>query len=181
MFTRFFCLSPGGLEVSLHFWRSWPTVWHPQILADQLTLSQPGGPHYAHHFITCPLGFSDLATALSWHVLTCTQNTRHIYFNSTHCAPTGPGFIFLPRLFPNPCLLVENGWAHSVPWEKALNNNCFATISTQQLPPNTKMESDLFWSCIKILLKLIIDTVGLTTERKQMSSALSTYLVWNNS
>ena len=25
----FCCLSARGLEVSLHFWQSWPTVWHP--------------------------------------------------------------------------------------------------------------------------------------------------------
>ena len=25
--------------------------WHPQILADQLTLSQPGGADYAHHIM----------------------------------------------------------------------------------------------------------------------------------
>ena len=24
----FCCLSARGLEVSLHFWQSWPTVWH---------------------------------------------------------------------------------------------------------------------------------------------------------
>ena len=36
----------------------------PQFLAEQLTLSQPGG-QYAHHSTTSPLpGFSDLATAL---------------------------------------------------------------------------------------------------------------------
>ena len=29
--------------------------WHPQILADQLTLSQPGGgADYAHHSTTSP-------------------------------------------------------------------------------------------------------------------------------
>ena len=28
--------------------------WHPQILADQLTLSQPGGAHYAQRITTCP-------------------------------------------------------------------------------------------------------------------------------
>ena len=32
---------------------------HPQLLADQLTLPQPGG-----HITKCPSGFSDLATAL---------------------------------------------------------------------------------------------------------------------
>jgi hypothetical protein len=36
----------------------------PQFLAEQLTLSQPGGADYTHHS-TCPPGFSDLATALT--------------------------------------------------------------------------------------------------------------------
>jgi hypothetical protein len=38
--------------------------WHPQILGDQLTLSQPGGEHYAHHITTGTPGFSYLPTAL---------------------------------------------------------------------------------------------------------------------
>ena len=38
--------------------------WHPQILADQLTLSQPGGTDYAKLIITGTPGFSDLPTAL---------------------------------------------------------------------------------------------------------------------
>ena len=36
----------------------------PQILADQLTLSQPGGADYAHHSITCPPGCLTLAASL---------------------------------------------------------------------------------------------------------------------
>ena len=36
----------------------------PQFLAEQLTLSQPGGADYAHHSTTSPPGFSDLATSL---------------------------------------------------------------------------------------------------------------------
>ena len=39
---------------------------HPQILEDQLNLSQPGGADYAHHISTGTLGFSDLPTALWW-------------------------------------------------------------------------------------------------------------------
>ena len=39
--------------------------WHPQILADQLTLSQPGGTDYAHLITTGTPGFSDLPTALT--------------------------------------------------------------------------------------------------------------------
>ena len=38
--------------------------WHPQILADQLTLSQPGGADYSKHISTDTPGFSDLPTAL---------------------------------------------------------------------------------------------------------------------
>ena len=36
----------------------------PQILADQLTLSQPGGADYAHHSTTCPPGFLTLGASL---------------------------------------------------------------------------------------------------------------------
>ena len=39
--------------------------WHTQILADQLTLFQPGGTDYAHLITTGTPGFSDLQTALS--------------------------------------------------------------------------------------------------------------------
>ena len=38
--------------------------WHPQILADQLTLSQPGGTDYAHLITTGTPRFSDLPMAL---------------------------------------------------------------------------------------------------------------------
>ena len=40
--------------------------WHPQFLADQLTLSQPrgGGADYAHHITKRIPRFSDLPTAL---------------------------------------------------------------------------------------------------------------------
>ena len=51
-------------EVSLHSWLLRTMVWHPQILADQLTLSQPGGADYAHLIYTGIPGFSDLPTAL---------------------------------------------------------------------------------------------------------------------
>ena len=37
---------------------------HPQILADQLTLSQPGWADYAHHNTTDTPGFLDLPMAL---------------------------------------------------------------------------------------------------------------------
>ena len=45
----------------------------PQFLAEQLTLSQPGGADYVYHSTTSPPGFADLATALN-----C---TRIIQFN----------------------------------------------------------------------------------------------------
>ena len=38
--------------------------WHTQILADQLTLFQPGGTDYAHLITTGTPGFYDLPTAL---------------------------------------------------------------------------------------------------------------------
>ena len=38
--------------------------WHTQILADQLTLFQPGGTYYAHLITTGTPRFSDLPTAL---------------------------------------------------------------------------------------------------------------------
>ena len=38
--------------------------WHTQILADQLTLFQPGGTDYAHLITNGTAGFSDLLTAL---------------------------------------------------------------------------------------------------------------------
>ena len=42
-----------------------PSVpWHTQILADQLTLFQPGGTDYAHLITTGTPGLSDLLTAL---------------------------------------------------------------------------------------------------------------------
>jgi hypothetical protein len=40
--------------------------WHTQILADQLTLSQPGGADYAHHITTGTPRFLDLPTALKY-------------------------------------------------------------------------------------------------------------------
>ena len=43
----------------------------PQILADQLTLSQPGGADYAHHSTTCPPGFLTLAASLHF-IYQCT-------------------------------------------------------------------------------------------------------------
>ena len=36
----------------------------PQFLADQLTLSQPGGAHYAHHITASIPGFENPAAAL---------------------------------------------------------------------------------------------------------------------
>ena len=60
-------LSQGGLQP-------------PQFLADQLTLSQPGGAHYPHPVLQAPPGFSDLATALK-HIL-CTENKQQLQFSN---------------------------------------------------------------------------------------------------
>ena len=38
--------------------------WHTQILADQLTLFQPGGTNYVHLITNGTPGFSDLPTVL---------------------------------------------------------------------------------------------------------------------
>ena len=43
--------------------------WHTQILADQLTLFQPGGTDYAHLINTGTPRFSDLPTALLKYVI----------------------------------------------------------------------------------------------------------------
>ena len=64
-------MSAGQKFDQLHFFQttgvsSLGVPWHPQILADQLTLSQPGGAGYAHHITTGIPGFLDLPTALSW-------------------------------------------------------------------------------------------------------------------
>ena len=40
------------------------SLWHPQILADQLSLSQ--GKDYAHQITNGTPGFSDLPTALNF-------------------------------------------------------------------------------------------------------------------
>ena len=40
--------------------------WQTQILADQLTIFQPGGTDYAHLTTNDTPGFSDLPTALSY-------------------------------------------------------------------------------------------------------------------
>ena len=49
----------------------WGGCSPPQFLAEQLTLSQPGGVDYARHSTTSLPGFSDLVTALRgvilWH------------------------------------------------------------------------------------------------------------------
>ena len=44
----------------------WGTRGARQILAEHLTLSQPGGSDYANHITTGTSRFSDLSTALLW-------------------------------------------------------------------------------------------------------------------
>ena len=43
--------------------------WHTQILADQLTLFQPGGTDYAHLITTGTPGFSDTCSDIVWYEL----------------------------------------------------------------------------------------------------------------
>ena len=73
LMPRLFTLTYGAL----HWWHVYywfcrgvvpggAMAWHPQILADQLNLSQPGGTDYAHLITTGTSGFSDLPTALFW-------------------------------------------------------------------------------------------------------------------
>ena len=66
-YSRFW-LKIGYEGWRLHAGLSSPGVpgvpWNPQILVDQLTLSQPRGTDYAHLITTGNPGFSDLPTAL---------------------------------------------------------------------------------------------------------------------
>ena len=52
--------------------------WHPQILANQLTLPQPRGAHYAHLITNGTPVFSDLPTAL----VRNSCHTRRFDFNT---------------------------------------------------------------------------------------------------
>ena len=63
----------GGLKI--HFNTEWG---EGQILADQLTLSEPGGADYAHHINTGSPGFSDLPTALSYKSLMQQSASRKV-------------------------------------------------------------------------------------------------------
>ena len=64
--------------------------WHPQILADHLTLSQPGGTDNAHHITTGTPGFSDLPTALrSYLVLICLVNLKALSSSWKKCNIVG--------------------------------------------------------------------------------------------
>ena len=56
--------------------------WHTQILADYLTLFQPGGTDYAHLITTGTPGFSDLPTAVAQgrHLNSCKKTKLEISF-----------------------------------------------------------------------------------------------------
>ena len=64
------CRSLGGHET-------------PQILTDQLTLSQQGGTNYTHHITTGPPGFLDRPTALhrasSVDKIDSTSNKKYVH------------------------------------------------------------------------------------------------------
>ena len=68
MFTKFFRWGKANAGLSSLGVQEVP--WHPQILADQLTLYQPGGADYAHHITTGSTPeLSDLPTALQYNGL----------------------------------------------------------------------------------------------------------------
>ena len=71
----------------------------PQILADQLTLSQPGGADYAHHITTGTPGFSDLPTALA-HAISSQAVwvfLRYVFIFELFSTPLQYGFYFSER------------------------------------------------------------------------------------
>ena len=73
--------------------------WHPQILADQLTLSQQRGADYAHQIILAP-GFSDLPMGLLVSVfnIICKPPMEIQNFKSTMVLQPGIGHIFVIKV-----------------------------------------------------------------------------------
>ena len=74
---HFFILKLGPFEFLFRSKQSYTSLlslgvlgvpWHAQILADQLTLFQPGVTDYAHLITTGTPRFSDLPTAL-WYIV----------------------------------------------------------------------------------------------------------------
>ena len=53
-------------------------AWYPQILADQLTLPQPGGADYAHLIILAPPDFQILLRP--WRHITCQVSEQSLQF-----------------------------------------------------------------------------------------------------
>ena len=73
---------------------AYKTEWvAPQILTDQLTLSQPVGADYAHHNTTGTHGFSDLSMALLYTTsFTPAQNfKKYIYWGHLQTTLTSRG------------------------------------------------------------------------------------------
>ena len=64
--------------------------WHTQILADQLTLFQPGGTDYVHLITTGTPGFSDLPTAMMM------QFAAHINLSKKYIIILKKVFLFRP-------------------------------------------------------------------------------------
>ena len=62
--ANMYLLGTGVSSLGVSFLGVPGVPWHSQILADKLTLSQPGGTNYAHLITTATPGFSDLPTAL---------------------------------------------------------------------------------------------------------------------
>ena len=80
-----------------------------QCLAEQLTLSQPGGADYAHHSTTSPLNFSDLATAL------CVKGNN---FNFNGLSSVKDAYLFYLIILYNfsdqMCRSINEGWTGSI-------------------------------------------------------------------
>ena len=55
--------------------------WHPQILADRLTLSQLGGTDYVYLITTGTPGFSNLPTALNTKTCSFRRHFLAIFFS----------------------------------------------------------------------------------------------------
>ena len=73
----------------------------PQFLANQLTLSQPGGANHAHHSTTSPPGFSDLTTGLPYFG----RSVNPISTKGDRLLLAPPDF----QTFRRPCILVILG------------------------------------------------------------------------
>ena len=103
--------------------------WHTQILADQLTLSQPRGTDYAHHSTACP---SDLKTYL--HLCICNRKIHILFFQPRQ----NPTELSLPPVDSTSCNFMENRgqiawlfWVVCNIWEERRAGQTMIDILTQ--------------------------------------------------